>query len=385
MNRRTVPFWRRVRAARGKIAIFGTWLAACLVCVVLWGAGGTRAGVHAVASVRQYPVLPCEDGRLASLDVRPGQHVAAGQVLAVVEVPGVAQQIAAADAAVRALEAELSVESADLDRKFARDAESARARFLAATVDLQASRAALLETEAELARYTADGVGASAGVVDTLRLSAEAVRAEIVAREAETRELERAWRGANGRTSNAMDRLLASSLDLARGERDALVALDEACTIRATVDGVVGQTVTELRAGSPVGHPGVPVSGQWVVRGTPILTLTETTASEAVAWLGVRQARSLRPGSPATLTDEDGRETEAVVVSVGAAVEPVPLRVTGDPAFPQWGVPVTFAAEGVAFTPGEALSVSFRAGSSLVATILNGARPARADTKAPTP
>lgn len=94
MSRRTIPFWRRVRAARGKIAIFGTWLAACLVCVVLWAAGTSRGGVQAVASVRQYPVLPCEDGRLASLDVRPGQHVAAGQVLAVVEVPGVAQQIA---------------------------------------------------------------------------------------------------------------------------------------------------------------------------------------------------------------------------------------------------------------------------------------------------
>lgn len=376
MIRRSVPVWRRIRAARGKVFLFATWLAACLVCVALASSGASGGGVEAIATVRQYPVLPCEDGRLATLEVRPGQHVTSGQLLAVVEVPGVAQQIAAADAAVRALEAELSVESAELDRKFARDAESAHARFLAASVDLHAARATLGETEAELARYSADGVAAATGVVESLRLAADAARAEIAAREVESRELERAWRGAGGRSSSVMDRLLASSLDLARGERDALVALDEACTIRAPVDGIVGQTVAELRAGSPVGNPGIPVSGQWVVRGTPILTLTETTADEAVAWVGARTARGFRLGSPATLTDEGGREVEAVVASVGAAVEPVPLRATGDPAYPQWGVPVTFAAQGAAFTPGEALAVSFGSGDSLVAAWLNGALPA---------
>ncbi len=359
MNTRRRPLLRLIRANLGRLALFTVWCGAAVTCVV-WLVDKAPPGVSsAVATVRQFPVLPPVDGRLATVSVTPGQVVEAGQELAVIEVPGLAQQIAAASGAVQTLEAELLLEGVDLDRKFSRDAEAAQARMLAATVDLQASRSELAAADTELARYSAEGVGASESVLASLRLHKEGLAQELKAREGELAQLRGAWQGARGRKGPAMDALLSASLATARAEHDALVALREACVLRAPVAGIVGMPYMEMRAGSPVGHPAAISPGQWARAGVPILTLTESVGFEAVAYVAPRVARTLEAGHGAHLVDGDGLTLLATVISVGGAVEPMPLRHIQDPSLPEWGIPVTVRTSDRPFTPGEELSVRF--------------------------
>jgi multidrug efflux pump subunit AcrA (membrane-fusion protein) len=350
---------RLIRANAGRIALFSVWFGAALACGVWLVTRAPRGVSTAVATVRQFPVLPPVDGRLASVSVTPGQHVEAGQELAVIEVPGLDQQIAAASSAVQTLEAELVLEGVDLDRKFTRDAEAAQARMLSATVELQASRAELAAADTELARHSADGVAVSASVVASLRLQKEGLVQELRAREKEIVQLRSAYEGARGRKGPAMDALLAASLGTARAEHEALVALKEACVLRAPVSGIVGMPYMEMRAGSPVGHPTAVSPGQWAQAGVPILTLTETVGFEAISYVAPRIARTIEAGHEAYLVNEDGQTLVATVISVGGAVEPMPLRYITDPALPEWGVPVTVRTTDQPLTPGEELVVEF--------------------------
>lgn len=359
MNARRRPLIRQIRANAGRIALFSVWFGAALSCGV-WLLYRAPVGVSsAVATVRQFPVLPPVDGRLASVSVAIGQQVEAGQELAVIEVPGLSQQIAAAAGAVQTMEAELMLQGVDLDRKFTRDAESAQARMLAATVELQASRAELAAADTELARYSAEGVAVSASVLASLRLQKEGLLQELRAREGEIAQLRSAWEGARGRKGPAMDALLTGSLATARAEHDALVALREACVLRAPIAGIVGMPYTETRAGSPVGHGAAISPGQWAQAGLPILTLTESVGFEAVSYVAPKIARTIEPGHVANLVDEDGRMLVSTVIAVGGAVEPVPLRYIADPSLPEWGVPITVRTEGFPLTPGEELSIQF--------------------------
>jgi multidrug resistance efflux pump len=374
---------RSVRANGRTLALVAVWGGAASLSLALSLGRAQRPTHAATASVVQYSVLAPQDGRLASVTATPGQRVRAGDVLAVVEIPGLDRQIDAAGASVAALEAELRLTALDAERKLARDVDDADARLLAARAALEEARVALAVTRGEAGRVGAAGVGAADGLVAELAAVAAGQEAQLRAREAEVRALTEAARGARRRAEALRGAAEApaptqAALDAARAERDALVALREACVVRAHVDGVVSLLPSEVRAGIPTGPPLGVAPGQWVAARTPLFTLTEADSDAAVAYVPAADARDVAAGQAAELVDAEGRIHAAVVVAVGGAVEPTPLRLLRDPSIAEWGVPVTLRVTEAVLTPGEALA--YRAGTGAPTALVGVAGPAGAAT-----
>jgi multidrug resistance efflux pump len=345
MVRRRPPLSLLWRAYRGPIFAAACWAGAVLFCLVLYPLRAAPSGAVAVAMVRSLPVLPPESGRVAIVAVQPAQLVAGGSVLAVLEVPGLPQQLAAADAEVRALEHELAVEAADVDRKFTRDADSTRAAWLAAKVDLESQRALLVGIESEVARIEAPGVELSANALDSRRAARDAARAAVTAREDEVAARERAYVAAQERAGSLGLAGTEARLEAARANADALRARAEACTLRAQVAGVVG--------------PEVPAPGTWVQAGVPVLSITEQSTQLARLYVDAGTAGVLADGRAIAVRDASGERLAATVSAVGAAYESVPVRQLRDPLTPEWGLPVTLHVKDRGLVPGEALAVDF--------------------------
>lgn len=361
--KRNIPIGRRLRAARGTILHALFWFAAAATSGILLLVQHDIAGPGSVAvavSSTQY-IRPPASGRIASLAVSANQRVQAGEILATVEVPGLTQQIAAAEAQLRSLEAELGAEEADRGRRFARDLEGARASWLSARVELERERAELAGAEQELARASAPGVLVAGGEVERLAVVRDAAKAAVAARAAEVDALERNYGDARERAGVTQGERLQTAVEAAAVYLESLRALAEANTLRAPVAGVVTAPIgTIARDGrADILEEVFPVPGQWVQAGVPVLMVTEPAAQDAVVFVDIARARELAPGSAVSVRSTAGQRYEATVRSVGVAVEPVPLRQLRDQTIAEWGVPVTLQVAGSVLTPGEALSVEF--------------------------
>lgn len=362
MVRRTVPLARRLRAARGKLVLAGIWGAAAIFSATLLIVSPPSAPRTAVAVTRTFAIAAPFSGRIAEVKVAPHQSVEAGTVLALVEEPGLTQMIAAAETELRALEAQLSAEEADRGRKFARDLEDARARWLESRVSLERVRAELSGLEQEVARYQAPGVDIPAAQAALIVNQRDAAAVEAKAREAEVASLSHSYDDARSRAGMVDTAWLKAAVEAAAVNLEALRARADASVIRAHVSGVVGVPM------SPIGRDGrtdplmdevFPAAGQWIQAGVPILSLTETSSQDAVVYVDSAAAQRLAPGQAVAVRSAGGERYQATIRTVGAAVEQIPIRQATDTLAPQWGVPVTVQVLDRVLMPGEALAVDF--------------------------
>ena len=352
---------RRLRAQRGRIVLASAWMA-CALAAAWWFevAPPTERAIAVVATPSWNLVAPYS-GRVADLQVTPGTTVEAGTVLATVEEPGLAQGIAAAELNLRALEARIGFELADHDRKFARDLDGARTRWLAARVDLERAQAELTGLEAQLARLERPGVEVAGTQTDSLRTARAAARAQVDAGAAEVVALEQAYLGADRRArgKDPGDGLRAE-VESAAVELEALRARRAASQLVAPSRGVVGvprAIVARDGREDAQGDTTFPAVGLWIEAGSPLLSVTAPLAEDAVVYVPPERARRIAPGTRITLASENGADLEGAVQAVGAAVERVPLDQLRTPDRPEWGVPLTVRlAE--ARTPGERLALA---------------------------
>ena len=350
------------RSAKGKILLAVVWLAAASTSAVLMAIEhhvADLSGLGVASDEGRYIRAP-ESGRIAAVEVTPGQKVAAGQVLARIESPLVNQQIASAEVDLRRLEAELQTDASDRGRKFARDLEAARAAWLEAKVGLERDRALLVGAEQDLARAQTPGVLVAAGEVRRLEVARDAARAAVAAREAESATLERNYHEAQERAGAQIGGAGDAALAAAAVHLDALRLLADANVLRSPIEGVVTAPLSPYsRDGrAEVLDESFPVTGAWVQAGVPVLMVTSTSTREAVVFVDLSRARDLTPGVEVSLRS-NGQRIPATVAAVGAAVEPVPVRQLQDPARPEWGVPVTLLVTEGGLVPGEAVSVEF--------------------------
>lgn len=356
MVRRTVPLSRRLRAHAGKLINAAIWFGAVFAAGILYLAQDPQTASRAIAAVRQHPVHAPASGRLASVAVQNGQRVSAGEQLAVIEVPGLQQQLAAAQAELLAIREESGLDGVDSERKFAKDADAAQARWLSARVSLESQRAMLIGLDLELGRLETPGAAVPAIELEAKRAARQALKAEIAAREEEYGALERAWSSSRQRAGIESSAAIEARVAAASAQVEAIRAVAESCVLRAQVAGTV-TGVTQDGFGST--SQGVPAAGTWIQAGVPAFSLTEATTQEAVVYVSPLLAQQLAEGSPLALVGTGGERIDARVASIGPALEVVPLRQQRDITMPEWGVPVTLRAVDAVFTPGEALSVDF--------------------------
>lgn len=350
--KRQVSLSRRLRANLGAIVNTAVWGASCVVCLVLYVSGPEGGRPRAVAVVERHPVVVPASGRLASLEVAPGQNVTAGQVLGTVEVPGLASRLAAAEAELEALRATLAAGDPLEARRFAKDTAGAQSRWLSAKVDLEALRAEGVAADLALSRLQTPGVGVAALELEQAQAARATISARIAAKSEEVGALEAAYVSARSLQSEGTDALLEARVQAAGAKVEELLAEQEAAVLRAPTAGTVA-AVPEMAGTTAVESSAFPTAGQWLQAGLPVLTVIEPATRDAVAWVSPSQARALGAGASLDLRAPDGEVVQAQVVAVGAAVEPVPVRQLADPAVLEWGVPVTVRTDGVLLMPGE--------------------------------
>lgn len=344
MVRRPASLSRRVLAYKGSILGFVVWCGAALTCAVLYPLRATPSGGLAMAVIDESMVRAPEGGHLVTVGVRPGEAVRAGDVVATIEVPGLAQQIVGAEAKVESLRTRLDSASADRARKFAKDVDSNRSDWLAAQVKLETTKANLSRTRLELARLQAPGVEAARGQIDTLQAEEASFVNAIAAQTSQIEALRRATSAAEvraGAGAASTDPLLAE----AQAALDTLLARQEALTLRAAVSGVVDAHV-------------LPV-GEWVNGGDVVTIVRQGETDRAIVYVATSTAQSLDTTRPVLLHGPHGEELAAQIQSVGAAVEQVPPEQLHDPMMKLYGVPVLLGVTGRTLTPGETLSVEF--------------------------
>lgn len=343
--RRSIPLGRRLRAWRGKILLAVAWCGAVLFCIIANFIQPPGPGSVAVASAVEHPVRAPESARIATIQVQQGQPVNAGDVIALLEAPGLSAEIAAADADILVAQGDAGVEGATLGRRFANDVEGARVALSGAQVALERERAELAAAQADVNRAGSPGVGLSQQQVADIQARRDALAASVRAREGEVAALQATYSSARSRNAAVVATPTEARILALTARRDALQARADGLVLRAMLPGVV------------VGP--VPAPGEWVQAGVPVITITETSTREAVVYVDAARAATLTPGQAIHVLPASGGVGDAVVKSIGPGMERLPLRNAQDPTIPQYGVPVWLNVSSPKLMPGEPLGVEF--------------------------
>ncbi len=352
-----IPIQRRLRAYWLKMVAFTFWLGAAVTSAVLYNLE-PHADILATAQVELYPVRAGTSGRIAEMKVVEGQQVAAGETLATLEVPGLTEQIKAAEAQVEALVGNLAVEGGERDRRYARDLDGSRARWLAATVALRDQEADLVELKVQYDRMTQPGLDLPALEVESLRVRRDALEAAIAARRAEVDALQGDMQRSQARARGLLDPATQAQLDALKATVDALKAQQAATVLVAPHAGVVGRAVGQRSDDPLTERSALPGVGSWVAAGDLVLTITPASTREAVLWVDTLVARRLKSGQSLTLQSLGG-EAAAEVQRVGPAVVAVPPQGRADPLVSEWKIPVVVRTLDMELIPGEPLSADF--------------------------
>lgn len=343
MVARRTPLGRKLRAWRGSIFSFFIWLGAAGLAGILYLKESMTGDTIAVARTDTALLRAPESGRVASLNVKLGEKVEAGQVVAVLEIPGLQQEIAAATANLDATRSALRTEDSDRGRRFQGDIAGARAKYLGATVALREQESRLAELELEFKRVTAPGVALPAAEVESVTTRRNAAKALVEAQQREVDGLKASLDQAIGRAGGLEGGPETPELEALRLGLEALKARQEACTLRAPIAGVVMGTL--------------PQPGTWMPAGLELMSVAAASTREAVVWLPADALHNIKVGASVSLEGIEG-DMAATVESIGPGVQPVPLQALSDTSRPEWKVPILLQAERD-LLPGEVLIAGF--------------------------
>lgn len=387
---------------RRRVLPWAVWLTAACTAAWLWydlRIGGARGYVEGIS----YGVVSPQTARIAAVEVQPGQHVRAGQVIARLDDAALVEELSVLAAERRRVEAELqlsavearlregdssraleeSIDAAELARRKARAARSVHAAELSE-----------LSEQVEQARTLVDKRMLDRGALVDLEIQLAALRRQHEVDDDLVRELDdqatsaRARRGAlPGRdATDGVRQALLRALD-AIGEQEAVLARRrQALELRAPGPGEV--TALLLRPGEVAVEGAVVASiagpAQTSAMGQSIVAVCATEAEAARVELG--EAAELTP-------PEGGAVLSAHVERLAPQVGQLPARCWRDPRVPQWGRTIYLATDDpVALLPGQGFSValtgrpSAHAASARAAAVAvpfaadDGGAPAETDT-----
>jgi HlyD family secretion protein len=231
-------------------------------------------------------------GKIVSLRVAEGNHVKAGQVLAVIDPVQARAEVTASNALVRTLEAEAAA-AADQVRSSDADRAAARARLNEAEQTLKRVR----ELHAQGLAPRAD--------LDAAQAAHDAARAQVRAADAGAERAQKSQVAATGRIAQARAQAARSQDILGKTE------------VTAPIDGVVSRL--QVREGEMV------VIGIQNQPGTTLMTVSDLSLIDAEVKVAEADVLRLQPGQSATVVLEaiPGRTFTGKVVEIGASALPI--------------------------------------------------------------
>ncbi|MCP3981532.1 MAG: hypothetical protein GY716_19715 [bacterium] len=348
---------------------------ALLVAVLLVGRAG-RVDYVGLAYAPVYEISADTTGVLDQVTVGLFDEVSGGQIVALLDDDRVQAEIETARATVTQLIAELGAAehrvqsdvgvgianwTAEL-RRFQIDEESRRLDALELKVQIESDQIERQRLALELARRQSllrDGL-VSQEEVDNTRLQHNLHEERIVDNQrllAETIDEQRAAGERRQDYEEGMPELPA--------EASMLLPMQEAITVESRR---VEQIEVQRRAlvlRSPVSGQVSQLychGGQAVVPGEPILTVSERSVQEIIAYLHEGSEMEVAVNSPVLVSHGrgGGAIAESVVLRVAPGVEPLPARLWRDPRMPESGRAVAVAATpAMGLIPGQAVRVKF--------------------------
>lgn len=360
-----------------RVAPVAVWLAAVAGAWWLYRSTPGQGEAAGVAEVRQYTISPAETGRLASVEVAPGERVFAGAVVARLDTEILEREIAVAEAELREIEAQIPAEGRSLELARLEAERTFRAQLEQAEVDLQDARAAFerergemaaVQAELERQRSLVERRLADRRRLEDLEVRLAALRESVASWPERRKALEdrlraaqerlEGWRAAQaGRTGDdaRRDRLRPLELRLIR-QREYLELLRKRLknmTLRAPADAYVASIISR--------------EGTVVRPGDPVMVLVEAEPAQVIAYVDEASGADLAVGDPVTLRSRDrvGKSIPGTVAGVARTVSELPPRFWRHPSRPRWGREVFVRiAPGHSLDPGEAFDVSFHRGRS---------------------
>jgi len=352
---------------RRRVLPWAVWLGAASGAAWLWygqHVGSARGYVEGIS----YGIVSPQTGRIASVQVLPGQRVRAGQVIAMLDDREVAEELALLAAERRRVEAELRAAAAetrirvgDSSREIEESVGSAELARRQARADrsVRAAELAELDAQVEAVRTLVDKRMADRRELVDLEIKHAALRKQLEVDDGLIRQLDTQASQARARRvdlpSDAGERateLLRAALEEIEAKEAVLARRKQALVLRAPGAGEV--TALHLR------------EGEVAVEGTVVATIAGPAAAssdgrpvvfvcaseQAAAAVSVGEAVRLLPpeGGPAVLT--------AHVKRLAPEVGQLPSRCWRDPRIPEYGRGIYVATDDpVALLPGQSFSI----------------------------
>jgi len=325
----------------------------------------------------EYTVKPPTTGRVHTIEVAPGQHVHAGQIVAVLDATELDAERAILAAERAKLEASLAAVRSESAMAVDDKAHDAETSIAAAEMAVRTARSNREVRAAELRAVSAQ-FDALAGLVkermadrrdlDALGVKRAALRKEVEAADTLVPELVRQAAAARARRESLPTdatelalRPVRAELAVVAGREQLLAVRREQTVLRAPADGQV----------AAIHAPAGAVAGP----NAPVLTIVSRGPSdddEVVVCLREGQVGQVRVGEAVLLRSRGtgGPAVTAHVTRLGPQIEELPARCRRSPDMPEWGREISVALdEHAPLLPGQAFSVSFLGYPSPCATV----------------
>ncbi len=365
--------WREFRIELLPVLVF---LVVLGVVVWIWVHHVTPPLMVGQVEAVRADIVSTQAGLLANLEVGLLEPVHAGEPVATIITtdPKILEStLAVIRAELELLRAQLEDPLVDRERTQV-TYERLRLDLLQHRVDLAQARVRLQYAESELARksalYHSSTAIVSRAEYELAQAQRDALQAEIREREATIRSIEQdlaRFRLANPSITNAQDafrRRIQAAMDLQEKRLRLAEAQLSPITLKAPIDGVV--TMLYRR------------SGENVVAGEPIATITATNASRIVAYLLPPWTDEIKEGSLVEVVRRSARRETGLarVVEIGQVMQPVPPTLF-NPIGSRWlgldrrplnwnappieiGIPVIISLpEGLSLRPGELVDLRY--------------------------
>jgi multidrug resistance efflux pump len=372
------------------------WLAALVCVTAMFRHRASRFEVLGLAQGKVYSIAATCDGRVKSMEVELFEEVKAGDVLVVIDTvldnENLEAELAPIAAEIQRLQAEMSAEHYRLTadtanqqndlieakRRFEVDVESARLRVLGLKATIETDRIRLddlkLNTKISALRSISDQN-------DTAQYGLQKTGLEYSALAKKIEENERLLAQAQTDLDQSLQRrdefeqqrpqptAVDSALDVIRKSitvQEQLMAQisarREPLVLRAPIDGVVSQVLQRpvRRTDEGVVRELLLRSGETVMAGESILTVTAKQPSEIIAWLDAEQCGRVTKGMQIKVIKETTPQQIAVskITDLGPFVELMPQCLWMVPNIPQWGRPVVIEVPpGLNIIPGEIVAL----------------------------
>ncbi len=299
-------------------------------------------------------VAPIRPGRVKTVNLRLGQAVKQGEVLATLETDELEARLAQARALLVELKAKVEAERENLHESIARS----KILMLKARAGAQEDRAKLRELDLQLKRLESLAVQklVAAPTVEAARRERAAAAARTAAftgAEGEASELADAPSGIPQYSAlsfaDAVAIRLAPSQEAVKTQEAAIRLLElelEGMTLRAPAEGIIA-TVSKRQ-------------GEYALAGSEVATLVSTRGAHIAAFLPMRVARELALGAVVKVkrTGSLARPKPGTVVEIAPSIEEVPARLRLSPQIAQYGRRVIIeTADAVELVPGETFDV----------------------------